>query len=363
MKFTVKATMLSMKNIIIIGSTGSVGRQALQVIASQPRHFRPLALACRSNIALLEKQISRFKPRFAVVYDKSSAKILQKKLAGKSQTKILAGPEGLKKIATLPGKIKILYANSGLEALDALTASIKAQKEIALANKEMIVAHGAKIMKLARKYKVTIIPVDSEHSAIFQCLQGENPKDIEKIILTCSGGPFLGHTPAQLKNVTAAEALNHPVWKMGKKISVDSATLMNKAFEVIEAMHLFGLRKEQIEIIVHPECAVHSLVQFKDGSVKAQMASPDMRIPIVCALAWPQRVKTALPRLQLQNMQKLTFLNPDLQTFRGPEIARACRKPAALVRANEEAVMKFMAGEIAFDGIYRYIEEKLKKQA
>jgi len=356
------------KRIAIIGSTGSIGRQTLEVIRAFPRLFKVAALSCNENIDLLERQINEFKPVMVAVCNKSAAAVLKKRLTKKRdlKTKIFAGTESFKKIAGYHGTQKIVFASSGITALNALILAIKKRKQIALANKEMIVAAGGLIMNLARKCGVTIVPIDSEHSAIFQCLQGEDAADIEKIILTCSGGPFFGRTKEQLKKVTAADAVKHPAWNMGEKISVDSATLMNKGFEIIEAMHLFGLKESQIEVVIHQQCVVHSLVQFKDGSVKAQLAPPDMRLPITYALAWPQRIKAPWPRLDLKKIKELSFYPVDNAVFKGPALASAALKqggnmPAALALANDKAVREFLGNKIGFHEIYPFIERELKK--
>ena len=356
------------KNIAIIGSTGSIGKQTLEVIKAHRSLFRPYAIACHGNTGLLEKQICEFRPAMAVVYDRKKATELKKKIRKNPRinTIILSGGQGLKRIATDAETDKVVFASSGTKALGALLEAIKMRKGIALANKELLVSAGDLVMSLARKYKVKIIPIDSEHSAVFQCIQGEDPKNIEKIILTCSGGPFYGMQKNKLANISALEALRHPVWKMGREITLDSATLMNKAFEIIEAKHLFGLKVEQIEVVIHPEGIIHSLVQFKDGSVKAQISCPDMRLPITYALSYPNRVKTHWPRIDLAKISKLTFLKPDFSIFEGPELAYKAAKeggnrPAALLRANRAAAKAFLRGEITFDRIYPALKKELGK--
>jgi len=349
------------KNIAIIGSTGSIGRQTLEIVRANPATYKVIGLACGKNIGLLEKQIKEFNPGFVAVFDRGRAEILRGKMAGK-KLKIFDGEAGLKKIAALPQAQKIVFASSGLAALNPLIYAIKANKEIALANKEVIVAAGETIMKLARKNGVVIVPVDSEHSAVFQCLAGEDPANVEKIILTCSGGPFYGKSRAELEKITVEQALKHPVWKMGKEISLDSATLMNKAFEVIEAAYLFNLRPEQIEVIIHPECVVHSMVQFRDGSIKALLTPPDMRYQIGYALSYPERAATNLPRLDFNLLKKLTFFKPDYKIFPGPKLAfEALRaggnQPAALIYANHVARLAFLNHEISFGGIYPAIKK------
>lgn len=354
--------------ISIIGSTGSIGRQTLEVIQKHPREFKVVALACYENIDLLAEQIVRFQPAFVAVYKTAAATALKQKLAVSSLQKfpkILSGPAGWVKLATLQQADKTIFSSNGLTALSTLLEAIKARKQIALASKELLVAAGELIMDLAKKYKVTIVPIDSEHSAIFQCLQGEDPRTVEKIVLTCSGGPFFGKSKNELAKVSVKAALNHPTWNMGAKISVDCATLMNKGFEVIEAKYLFGLREDQIEIIIHPESIVHSLVYFKDGNVKMQAALPDMRVPITYALAYPQRITSDWPRIDLKKVPKLTFLPPDFETFRAPKLAYKTAKmggnlPAILTRANHLNVQKFLDGKITFPQIYEYTERTVK---
>lgn len=357
------------QNIVIIGSTGSIGTQTLEVIRNHPREFKVLALACYQNIGVLAKQMTLYRPKVVAIYDKNAAKLFTEKLTNlspKLRPTILAGPRGWEQIATLPSAKKIVFSSSGLTALPSLLSAIKSRKGIALANKEMIVAAGEMIMKTAKKYGVTIVPIDSEHSAIFQCLQGEDSRNIEKIILTCSGGPFFGKKKADIQKATLQQVLNHPTWKMGSKITVDSATLMNKAFEMIEAKHLFGLRDDQIDMIIHPESIIHSFVQFKDGSIKAQAAVPDMRIPIAYALAWPRRLTTSLPRLNFSKMRKLTFFPPDLDTFPAPKLAREVSKkggnlPAALTEANSRNVGRFLKGKISFPEIYEHTNGSIER--
>jgi len=384
------------KNISIIGCTGSVGRQTLEVIKDHPGKYNVLALAAYENIDLLEEQVNEFKPEIVAVFDSIKAqelaerlqKQLQKTIPSsnakpdgftkhRSNTKpcgttkpssfatptVLRGSEGWIQAASHSKVDRAFFVSSGVSALPALYRAIESKKEIALANKEMIVEEGEKIMQLSRKNGVTIIPVDSEHSAIFQCLQGEDPSSVEKIILTCSGGPFYGKSSVELKDITCEQALNHPTWCMGEKISIDSATLMNKGFEIIEAKHLFGLNEDQIEVIIHPESIVHSFIQFKDGSVKAQLGLPDMKTPITYALSYPERIETSLARIDFKTLSQLTFLAPDFTVFQGPRLAHAAIKkggntPAALRDANDEAVKKFLAREIGFNEIYEHINAK-----
>jgi 1-deoxy-D-xylulose-5-phosphate reductoisomerase len=354
------------QKIVIIGSTGSLGKQSLDVIKDNPGDFQVHGLACFQNIHKLHEQIQEFLPKTVAVYDAAAGIQLAKKLQEmprKIRPRIFIGEKGWQDIATEPNVDKILFLSNGVTAFPTLQCAIKRHKRIAIANKELLVAYGQKIMKEARKNKVTIIPVDSEHSAIFQCLQGEDPKNIEKIILTCSGGPFLGKNAEELKKVTFQDAINHPVWEMGTKISVDSATLINKGFEVIEAIHLFNLRPDQIEVVIHPEGVFHSFVQFKDGSIKAQLSKPDMRFAIHYALSYPKRTTTQLPRLSFSELNNLHFVSPDHVTFPGISLAlEAFKKEKTLdfIQANEAAVKRFAQGEISIMEIYKLIKEALK---
>lgn len=356
-------------NLAIIGSTGSLGQQTLEVVRAHESRFKVLALATHKNIDLLEEQINEFLPAMVAVYDEAQAQKLAQKIAEMPATKrpqLLSGNEGWIKLASHPEIEKIVFVSSGLTALESLETAIVKGKQIALANKEVIVAAGELIMQLAKQYDVTIVPIDSEHSGLFQCLQGEDHANIEKVILTCSGGPFYGKTQAELRKMTAKEALRHPTWNMGQKITIDSATLMNKGFEIIEAKHLFGLKEEQIEIVIHPESIVHSFVIFKDGNIKAQLSLPDMRLPITYALGYPERLETNWPRLDISQLQKLTFLKPDFEIFQGPTIAYQISKkggnlPLALALANNEAVEEFLQGKIEFLQIYERIHKTLNE--
>lgn len=363
-----KATFMNKKpqKIVIIGSTGSLGALSLAVIKENPSNFQIQGLACYKNIQKLHEQILDFSPKTVAVYDVAAGIQLAKKLQeipSKIRPKIFIGAQGWQDIATAPNVGKILFLSNGVTALPTLMDAIKSHKQIALANKELLVAHGEKIMKSAQKNKVTIVPVDSEHSAIFQCLQGEDPKNIEKIILTCSGGPFLGKGKEELKNTTFKEAIKHPVWEMGTKISVDSATLINKGFEIIEAVHLFNIKPNQIEVVIHPEGVFHSFVQFKDGSLKAQLSKPDMRFAIHYALTYPNRALTKYPRLKMSDLNNLHFSLPDHETF--PGITRALdalkkEKTETLIKANEQAVERFSKNEITFLEIYDTIKKALQ---
>lgn len=353
------------QKLVIIGSTGSLGGLTLSVIKENPGNFQIQGLACYKNIHKLHEQILDFSPKTVAVYDVAAGIQLAKKLQeipSKSRPKIFIGAQGWQDIATAPNVDKILFLSNGVTALPTLMDAIKSHKQIALANKELLVESGEKVMNTAHKNKVTIIPVDSEHSAIFQCLQGEDPSNLEKIILTCSGGPFLGKKKEALKNITFKEAIHHPVWEMGTKISIDSATLINKGFEIIEAVHLFNIKPEQIEVAIHPEGIFHSFVQFKDGSIKAQLSKPDMRFAVQYALTYPTRTTTKYPRLAITDLNNLSFHQPDHETFPGIKLALDAlknKKTAILIKANEQSVEKFSKGEITFPEIYEYIRKEL----
>ena len=359
-----------MNNICIIGSTGSVGSQALNFIETHQQTGSIVSLACHSNIAMLERQIAIHHPKEVAIADEEKAAQLShrlKKLSGGGEIPtIYSGPTAIESIASSPEVDMILFASSGTDSLNALKNAISTGKKIALANKELLVAHGSEVMALSIKHNNPIIPVDSEHSAIYQCLKGESQQNIEKIILTCSGGPFYGYTKKQLEKITPSQALKHPKWNMGTKISIDSATLMNKGFELIEACHLFNLKPEQIEIAIHPQCIVHSIVQFKDGSAKAQLSTPDMRHAIAYALSTKHnsRPQTALPRLTLSDLSTLTFLPPDLNTFQGPTICtnafnQGGNAPTKMEKANTNAVNLFLNRQIKFSEIYELILQVL----
>jgi 1-deoxy-D-xylulose-5-phosphate reductoisomerase len=341
-----------LKNISILGATGSVGTQALTVIEGNPELYRVSALTGNGNAALLIEQALKFKPELVVITDESKYQAVKMALAG-TNIKVLAGEEALCEAAVLDGVDIVLTAIVGSVGLKPTIAAIKAGKDIALANKETLVVAGDLITQLARENGVKIIPVDSEHSAIFQCLVGESTNSIEKIYLTASGGPFRGKDRSFLKGVTKAEALKHPNWVMGAKITIDSASLMNKGLEVIEAKWLFDLDVDQIDVIVHPQSIVHSLVQFNDGSMKAQMGLPDMNLPIHYALAYPDRISSDFKRFNFIDYPELNFYKADSATFRNLELAYvALRKggnmPCIINAANEVVVEAFLQDRIGF---------------
>lgn len=341
------------KRLSILGSTGSIGTQALDVV--RLNGFTVCALTANSRIDVLEEQIRAFHPALAAVVDEEAAKDLRARVAD-TGTKVLAGMDGVIECARCEGADTVLNAIVGMAGLLPTLAAIEAGKEIALANKETLVAGGKLVMEAARKKGVRILPVDSEHSAIFQCLQGApaGQKDaLKRIILTASGGPFFGRTKEELRGVTVEQALNHPNWSMGAKITIDSASMMNKGLEIIEAHHLYGLPLERIGVLVHPQSLVHSLVEFEDGSLMAQAGTPDMRMPIAYCLAWPLCLDAGVPPLDLARSGALTFEEPDLHSF--PCLELACRTigkgsalPVALNAANEVAVEAFLSGRIGF---------------
>lgn len=354
------------KNISLLGSTGSIGRNALKVVRQYPGRFRIVGLAAGRNIALMRDQIEAFNPLAVSVATEELARELAQRLPGGWSEKIFFGREGNELVATIPHADTVVSAIVGAAGLMPTLAAIKAGKNIALANKETLVMAGDLVMAEARRKRVKILPVDSEHNAIFQALAAGRREDVHKIILTASGGPFREKNERDLWDVTPEEAINHPNWSMGNKISIDSATLMNKGLEVIEARWLFDIDVEHIEVLVHPQSIVHSLVEYIDGSVIAQMGIPDMRIPITYALSWPERLKTGLARLNLPRCMDLSFLPPDFKKFPALKLAyHACKQggtmPAVLNAANEVAVASFLDRKIRFPEISLVVAETLNR--
>ena len=343
----------AMKYISILGSTGSIGTQTLDVVREHPNEIKVCAITGNNNIELLKKQILEFHPVLACVMNEEKATQLKAMLPSNVKTEIIPGTEGLIAAAEYEESEIIVTAVSGMIGLKPTVAAIKKHKKIALANKETLVTGGSYIMDLAKKCKAEILPVDSEHSAIFQCLIANDKKAVNKIILTASGGPFRGKKPDFLKNVKIEDTLKHPNWSMGEKITVDSATLMNKGLEVIEAKFLFDVNPEQIEIVVHPQSIIHSGIEFKDHSTIAQLGLPDMRIPIQFALFYPKRVHNSYKSLSLTEIGKLTFEKPDSETFRCLRLAFEALKaggtmPAVLNAANEVCVNLYLNQKISF---------------
>ncbi|MBE6322436.1 MAG: 1-deoxy-D-xylulose-5-phosphate reductoisomerase [Paludibacteraceae bacterium] len=358
---------MSKKKIAILGSTGSIGTQTLEVIEEHPDLFEAYALTANHNADLLIEQARKFNPEFVVIADETLYGKVKDALSDLPM-KVYAGSDAICEVASMDTIDVVLTAMVGYAGLKPTIAAIKAHKTIALANKETLVVAGQLVERLSMENHAPILPVDSEHSAIFQCINGENPDQIEKIIITASGGPFL-HTPAdQLKDVTPAQALNHPNWSMGAKITIDSASMMNKGFEVIEAKWLFGLQPEQIDVIVHPQSIVHSMVQYVDGAVKAQLGIPDMKLPIQYALTYPNRVHLSAPRLDFRKDSQLTFLEPDTKKFRNLTFAfealrRKGNAACVLNAANEVVVNAFLHEKIGFLTMSDIIEKTMEKAA
>jgi 1-deoxy-D-xylulose-5-phosphate reductoisomerase len=341
-----------MKRIAILGSTGSIGTQALDVVKQHSDVFSVTVLTAQSNADLLVEQALQFQPSHVVIGDESKYDYVKTSLAG-SSIHVMAGAEALQEVVCLDTVDIVLTALVGYAGLLPTVKAIKAKKPIALANKETLVVAGSLIMPLAREMGVPILPVDSEHSAIFQCLMGESHNPIEKVILTASGGPFRGKKREELAEVTRAQALKHPNWTMGAKITIDSASLMNKGLEVIEAAWLFDVKASQIDVVVHPQSIVHSLVQFEDGSIKAQLGLPDMKLPIQFALGYPNRMLADFPRFDFRDYATLTFEQPDMETFRNLGLAfealdKGGNLPCILNAANEVAVDAFLKDQIGF---------------
>lgn len=340
-----------MKHISLLGSTGSIGKQTLEVVAANPDKLKVRALAAHRSDELLEQQIRQFEPDIAVLSDKDAAARLAARYHGK--TKILAGDEGLLAAATYDGADTVLASMVGYAGLRPTLAAIECGKNIALANKETLVAAGSLVMAAVRKHGVSLTPVDSEHSAIFQSLRGGAEKEVKRLIVTASGGPFRGKKRSELENVTLAQCLKHPNWSMGPKVTLDSSTLANKGLEVMEAHWLFDMPYDKIDVVVHPQSIVHSLVEFCDGSVIAQLGEPDMRLPIQYALSWPDRFDYSFEQLDLVKAASLTFEAPDLEAFPSLKIAVDCGKaggtlPCAFNAANEEAVNAFLHDKIRY---------------
>ena len=350
-----------MKCVSILGSTGSIGRQSLDIISRLP-DVRVAALTAGSGVERMAQQCREFLPELAVMATREAAEALKAQISDLA-VRVSWGEEGLIEAATMESADCVITAVVGMVGLKPTLAAIRAGKRIGLANKETLVCAGELVMAEAKKYGTEIIPVDSEHSAIFQCLMGNTEKrEIKRLILTCSGGPFFGMSKDQLKTVTRADALKHPNWKMGAKITIDCSTLMNKGLEVIEAMHLYDMPLEQVDVVIHRQSIVHSMVEFVDGAVMAQMGAPDMRLPIQLALTYPQRVECPVDGLNLLTCGPLTFSAPDLEAFPCLQLAMDCARKggnacAVMNGANEEAVAKFLADEIGFYDIYRLVSD------
>lgn len=353
-----------MKNIAILGSTGSIGTQTLDV-ARKNEDLRVVAVSAGKSVEKLEEQIREFHPILAAVWDEKAARDLKTRIAD-TDTKVVSGMEGLLELASMPESDILVTAIVGMIGIRPTMEGIRAGKDIALANKETLVTAGHLIMPMAKEYGVSILPVDSEHSAIFQAIHGEENKEIHKLLITASGGPFRGRTTEELRNVTVADTLKHPNWVMGRKITVDSATLVNKGLEVMEAKWLFDMDLDHIQVVVQPQSIIHSMVEFKDGAIMAQLGTPDMRLPIQYALYYPHRRYLDGDRLDFTKLREITFEVPDMDTFRGlPMAIQASREggsmPTVFNAANELAVKKFLEEKIGFLDIYEIIAQSMER--
>jgi 1-deoxy-D-xylulose-5-phosphate reductoisomerase len=358
------ARVAAKRRIAILGSTGSIGRSALSVVDAHPDRLEVVGLAAGANATLLASQITQWHPRVAAMATPHAVETVRSHLGSAAQPRLIAGAEGLVAVATHPDVDMLLCASSGTMALEAVLAAIEAGKTIALANKEVLVMAGAIVTAAAERRGVTILPVDSEHNAIHQCLHGRSRDDISRLILTASGGPFRSHSAAELKKVGPEDALRHPTWRMGRKITIDSATLMNKGLEVVEARWLFGVGARQIDVVIHPQSVVHSMVELRDGSIIAQLGVTDMRLPIQYAFSYPERWASPLPPLDLARCGQLDFAEPDHKRF--PCLGLAYRAlagdsslPVVLNSANEVAVSAFLAGQLSFLSIAEVIESAM----
>ena len=350
-----------MKKIAILGSTGSIGTQTLDVVREHPDELSVVALAAGRNKEKLREQIREFHPKVVSLSEEKMALEMKKELAG-TGVEVLCGMEGLMAVAGIEEADVVVTAVVGMMGILPTMEAIRKGKDIALANKETLVTAGHLIMPMAREHHVSILPVDSEHSAIFQCLHGERQKDVDKILLTASGGPFRGKSLRDLENVTLEDALKHPNWAMGQKITIDSSTMVNKGLEVMEARWLFDVNYDQIEVVVQPQSIIHSMVQFVDGAILAQLGTPDMRVPIEYALFYPERRSLHGERLDFSTLQSITFEKPDMDVFRGLALALEAGKvggtmPTVFNAANEKAVAKFLHREIGYMDIIRLIEQ------
>ena len=353
-----------MKKIAILGSTGSIGTQTLDVVRAN-KDIEVLGISAGRNIEKLEEQIREFSPKLAAVWDEKAAEDLAQKIQD-TDTKVVSGMDGLLELAAMPGTEILVTAIVGMLGIRPTIEAIRAGKDIALANKETLVTAGHLIMPMAKEYGVKILPVDSEHSAIFQALNGEDSKEIHKLLITASGGPFRGRQRDDLEKVTLEDTLKHPNWVMGQKITVDSATLVNKGLEVMEAKWLFGVDLDHIQVVVQPQSVIHSMVEFEDGGIIAQLGTPDMRLPIQYALYYPHRRYLAGDRLDFAKLGQITFEEPDMETFLGlPMAIRASREggsmPTVFNAANELAVKKFLHREIRFLDIYDIIGQAMER--
>lgn len=357
-----KFKMVKQKEITILGSTGSIGRSALEVIRAFPDKFKVVGLSAHSNIEILKKQIHEFQPKYISIPDNNKAQELQKEF---KRVTVFSGSEGLKQISSIKSDM-VLCAIVGAVGLEPLLSAIENRNDIAIANKEPLVMAGGLITKKAKDNRVKLIPVDSEHSAVFQCLLGQDINTVEKIYLTASGGPFYNSSIKELERVTPSEAIKHPTWNMGKKISVDSATLMNKGLEIIEAMWLFGLEESRIDVVIHPQSIIHGLVEFTDGNMLAHLGPTDMKLPILFSFTYPERAVKALKRINIKELSNLSFDYPDDRKFPCLKIARTVARngglqPTVLNASNEVAVESFCEGKIRFTDIYKVVDKILEQ--
>lgn len=356
-----------MKNIAVLGSTGSIGTQTLDIVRANSDALCVKVLACGSNIDLFEKQVREFKPDIAVMFNEDKAKELKVKISDLS-VEVLSGMDGMIEAAQYEGTDTVVTSMVGMIGIKPTVAAIKAGKTIALANKETLVTAGHVIMPLIKEMGVDLLPVDSEHSAIFQSMNGENKKRISKILLTASGGPFRGKTSEELVNMHVEDALKHPNWAMGQKITIDSASLVNKGLEVMEARWLFDVDIDDIQVVVHPQSIIHSMVEYVDGAIIAELGMPDMKLPIQYALFYPDRRPLDTKRVDFYELSKMTFEAPDMETFTGLKMALDAAKiggsmPTVFNAANEEAVAKFLKREIGFLDIYNIIEAAMERHS
>jgi len=355
-----------MKNLTILGSTGSIGTNALTVVAQFPDRFNVKVLTARKNIQKLAQQVNQYRPELVAVFDETSAEALRRILPRDMKPAILYGSSGYQTAAAFESADMVLTAMVGAAGLMPTIAAIKAGKDIALANKETLVMAGEQVIRLAKNQDVDVIPVDSEHSAIYQCLMGQRPSEVDKLIITASGGPFMDKPAHLLSEVSPQDALKHPNWQMGPKISIDSATLMNKGLEVIEAMHLFQVKMDRIQVVVHPQSIIHSMVSFQDGSIIAQLGVPDMKTAIAFALSYPERLPLGQPVPDFASLGCFTFNEPDMKTFLCLSLAMTAGQtggtlPAVLNAANEVAVHAFLEHHLAFNSIPVIIEQTMAR--
>jgi 1-deoxy-D-xylulose-5-phosphate reductoisomerase len=354
------------KNVVLLGTTGSIGVSTQKVAADLPDQIRIVGMASRENVDGMEKAIRRFKPRAVALTNHEKARELEKRLgaSGGRALPVLAGERGLVELATMPEADIVLVAIVGTAGLEPALAAIRAGKDLAVASKEILVMAGELVMSEARKHGVKVLPVDSEHSAIFQCLEGRDPATVKRLILTASGGPFRQTAREAFEKITVEQALRHPSWNMGPKITIDSATLFNKGLEMIEARWLFDIEIDRVDVVVHPQSVVHSMVEFLDGSILAQLSVPDMRYPIQYALTWPHRLPNTMPPTDFARIGTLTFENPDHEKFPSLRLARQAGRaggtmPAVFNAANEVAVARFVAGQIRFSQIFETVEKTM----